>query len=98
MPKFAIYYHLTSAEFTPQEQIDAESLQDAARIAGEKIAPEIGEATGVVLVPSGEELLAIPKRSVLYCNVRAVLDRRRAAANINFDLDETSLSAAPAGG
>jgi|GEM_PF-3344560 hypothetical protein len=91
MPKFAITYHLNGSEMTPSELIEAESIQQAAKIAGLKFGTD--DPNGAIVVPYDQDMYAIPKQSVAYCHIRTVIERRR-SSGINYDELDAELPAA----
>lgn len=89
MPTFALVYHLAGSDHKPQETIEAESIQAAGDAAAKRF-----ESAGAIAVPSGEDLVVMPKASIAYCHLRQIQERRRAPIR-NYDDEEEE--AAPEG-
>ena len=75
MPTFALTYYLKGSDQKPQEIIEADSAVHAAELAAKKF-----ETPGAVVCPHDAEVVVVPKESVAYCHVRAVVMRRTATS------------------
>lgn len=75
MPTFALTYYLKGSDQKPQEIIEADSAAHAAMLAAAKF-----ETPGAVICPHDAEVVVVPKESVAYCHIRAVVMRRTASA------------------
>jgi len=94
MPKFAITYHLIGTDHVPQEQIEADSIQHAAELAGARFSAE--DKSGAIVVPFDQDMYAIPKGSVAYCHIRQIIERRRATSSFNWEEEEAQPAEADA--
>lgn len=84
MSRYTLQYHLSGTDFIPQEAVDADSIEEAAKIAASRLTQASNDDECLVL-PTGEDLVTVPRTSIVYCHVRAVLDRRRASPALRYD-------------